>query len=302
MTRFAKDQMLDELRTILLFEADHHLLTRGLEGAVEYIGFRPGEDGEYCHRNPSDVNLSRFRITAVFERGYDFAFRPSVLNTLEEHEVQDLTVFMLGTPRSGGILSGGETHQFMTSEGRCQAVADAAMARWKLECDPPGAGAHTFTTRELALLADMTEGAIRNALSDKSESGLRALPGSRNPVEVEHAEAWRWLKGRRGFIPMPNRPRTDRFLLEQLQNIRSAEALGRLVRDRVLASFASVCDAADRLGWSATDLELWLNGDQEFEARRAQALADALDLDVPVFVGKALEVSLRRDLAGSRMK
>ena len=183
---------------------------QGPVAAERFIGFPPGDADEYCHRSPADVDLSQFQIASAFERGFDFAYRPSVMNTLGSHEIQDLTVFMLGTPRSGGVSSGGETHPYMTPDGLCQTVADAAHARWKLEWDSLGAGRHTFTTRELALLANMTEGAIRNALSDKSENGLRAVPNSKNPVLVEHAEAWRWLKGRRGFIPSPQRPRDDR--------------------------------------------------------------------------------------------
>ena len=147
MARFPKSEMLNELRTIFLFEADHILMGSGPEVAAQFIGFDP-EFNEYCHLSPERVDLSRFSIAGSFERGYDYAFRPSLLNTLGEGEVQDLVVFMLGTPRAGGISSGGETHAFMTPEGLCQRVADTVLARWKLEWDPVGAGSHSFTTRE----------------------------------------------------------------------------------------------------------------------------------------------------------
>jgi hypothetical protein len=294
MPRFTKDQMFNELRTIFLFEADHLLMGAGQEMAASFIGFDTGDESEYCHRPPADVDLSRFQISGSFDRGYDYAFQPSVMNTLGEGEVQDLTVFMLGTLRAGGIDSGGETHDFMTLEGLCQTVVDTVLARWKLEWD--SLKGHTFTTRELSLLADMTEGAVRNALADKSESGLRAVPGAKNPVTVEHAEALRWLKGRRGFIPSPSRPSEDRFLTEHLQNVQSTEALGLLIRRRLWDTFGSPEKAPAALGWSEADVEGWQKGAQVFREDQARKLAEALDLDVPLFVGKALEVTLRRDL------
>src|SRR5260221_171532 len=143
MVDFTKEQMLDELRTIFLFEADHILLGAGEEMAAHFIGFPVGEESEFCFQAPSKVDLSRFkRIPGSLDRGYDYAFRPSVLNSLGEHEVQDLSVFMKSVPRAGGVVSGGETHRFMTPDGYCQTGADAAHARWKLEWDSPGVGSH----------------------------------------------------------------------------------------------------------------------------------------------------------------
>jgi hypothetical protein len=174
-------------------------------------------------------------------------------------------------------------------------AADTVLARWKLEW--ARAGSEDFTTRELALLADITEGAVRNALADKSESGLRAIPGTKNPVTIEHAEALRWLKGRRGFIPSPGIPSEDRFLREHLQNVRSTKALGHLIDRRLWDMFGSPDAASTVLGWNPSDVEDWRKGAQTFDADLARQLAKALDLDVPLFVGKALEVTLRRDLS-----
>jgi len=295
MARFPKSKMLDELRTILLFEADHLLIGAGPHASSQFIGFEP-DGAEYCHLPPERVDLSRFSIAGSFDRGYDYAFRPSVMNTLGEHEVQDLVVFMLGTPRAGGVNSGGETHAFMTPDGLCQRVADAVQARWKLEWDLAGAGSYVFTTRELALLADMTEGAVRNALADKSENGLQAVSGSKNPVIVEHAEAARWLSGRRGFIPSPDRPSTDRFLTEHLQNIRSSEALGQLITQRLQATLGASEKWRDVLNLGKAEFDQWSAGSQIFNEQVAREIADSLGFDVPLFVGKALEVTLRRDL------
>jgi len=288
--------MLNELRTIFLFEADHILMGVGREAACSFIGFDAGDANEYCHLPPELVDLSEFQIAGSFERGFDYAFFPSLLNSIGEHEVQDLETFMLGTPRAGGIESGGETHMFMSPNGLCQRVAETVHARWKLEWHPESSGQFKFSVRELSLLADMTEGAVRNALADKSENGLRAIAGSKNPILIEHVEAHRWLLGRRGFIPTPDQPGADRFLAENLQNTRSAVELGQLLRHPLLAIFCSKEEAVETLGWNLELLDQWLSGSQKFEADQARTIAEALNLDVPSFVGKSMEVTLRRDL------
>jgi hypothetical protein len=142
----------------------------------------------------------------------------------------------------------------------------------------------------------MTEGAVRNAIADKSDSGLKAIPGTKNPIKIEHDEAWRWLSGRRGFIPSPKRPSEDRFLTEHLRDIRSSEALGKLVQTQLWSAFGSPQAAPDALGWTTDEIEQWCRGSFRFDENRARQLSESLDFDLPLFVGKALEVSLRRDI------
>jgi hypothetical protein len=287
MPSFTKLEMLKELATILLFEADHITLGAGAKVAAAFIGFETGEH-EYCFESPTKVDLSRFSISDSFKRGFDYAFEPSVLNTLGEHEVQDLVVFMDGTPRVGGVSSGGETHKFMTSEGLCRCVADAVFARWKLEWDPLGAGSYDFTPRELALLANMTEGAVRNAIADKSDAGIRTVPGSKNPVKISHDEAMRWLSARRAFIPMPKGVKDDKLLVESLKKADTAAALGKLI-----SRIASVSASADK--FEDLDFGSWCDGSFQYDKNQAIRLAQRLEIDAPLFVGKALEVSMRRD-------
>lgn len=294
MGRFNKEEMLDELRTIFLFEADHVLISSGETKAKSFIGFPVGDQGEYLHEPPKKVDLALFsEITGSFQRGYEFAFNPSRLNSFEEHEVQDLLVFMNGTPRVGGIGSGGETHRFMTPDGYCRMVADTAFARWKLEWKSDGS--EPFSTRELALLANMTEGAVRMAISDKSDNRLKSIPGSK-PVAVEFDEAKRWLSGRRGFIPWPDRPDDDQFLARAIRDAETPKAFGRLIHQ--VADFKAPDQLAQKTGLPAEEIKAWFDGTFVFDTERARNLAQSLELDVPLFVGKALEVSLRSTAGG----
>ena len=77
MTRFTKKQMLNELRTIFLFEADHILMGAGEEMAVRFIGFPPQEDREYCHSPHAEVDLGRFQITRSFDVIYGISRKPA---------------------------------------------------------------------------------------------------------------------------------------------------------------------------------------------------------------------------------
>lgn len=284
MPNFTKKEMLTELATIFLFEADHIQLGANSAMAHDFIGFKKQQDVYYLE-TPEKVNLKRFEISGSFERGFEYAFEPSFLNSLGEHEVLELTAFMEGTPRAG---SDGETHKFMTPDGLCQNVVDAVHARWKLEWDYGRAGGHEFTPRELALLANMTEGAVRNAVADKSDFGIRPIPGSKNPLKFSHDEAQRWLTARRGFIAGPRSIKDDKLLLESLKKTETASAFGKLVERIAKAS-------TTRLEFEGLDFKSWCDGTFEFDRQQAIDLAKALQIDVPLFVGKALEVSLRRN-------
>ena len=292
MTRFTKEAMLDELRVVFLFEADHLLLGAGHRMAETFIGLSLDDvnDDQYCFASPALVDLSRFCVSDVLDRAYDLAFQPSVLTHFEEHEIQDLNTFILGLPRAGGTSAGGETHAFMESDGLCRTVADLAMARWRLDYSDWGG---EFTTRQLALLANMSEGAVRNAIADKSENGLRTIPNSK-PVAVEAKEAKRWLTGRRGFVPAPERLSNDPVAKQRLGSLQSVQEFGEFIRQCVMALRVDTQETPE--------IGDWIKGTFTFEAAVAQNLAERFELDVPLFVGKALEVSLRRDAAQAEVQ
>lgn len=294
MPTFTKDEMFEELVVIHLYSGDFiKFMTREETFEVaERIGLIvPPKSKHIDFRNlqPSEVSLKYDGglIADLFKDAFDFAFNPSFITQVEAHEIKQVLQFMRAVPRAGISWGGDESaHRYMTPDGLCQMTADAAYARLKLSHDPPEDT--DFSIRELALLADMSEGAVRNALADKSENGLRAISGSK-PVKVELAEAQRWLAGRRGFIPMPTRLRDDRFVAEQLAAVRSCAEFGNFLKRLIEWPDLTVA------GWSEIDVKPWLEGTFQFDVERACALARAIDLDQARFAGKALEVSLRRN-------
>lgn len=287
MPKFTKQDVLDELRKILLVQGDHLIITAGPNVAEAFIGFPPGPyDWFYEGSDPALIDLSRFNIARLFDWCFDYAFTPSVLTRHDESYVQDLLVFMQGIPKCD---NGGDMLPFL-SNGLCHTVAEASHARFALE------EGLDLTTSQVALMANMTEGAVRNALAQKGDGGLHAIPGTKNPVMIEHAEALRWLHGRRGFVPTPENLSDDRFLIAQISNSRSARDLGKLLGRIQRAAFESPEKAQEALGWSEEKLQSWLDGTQEFSVEDAAHLAKAINIDVPLFVGKVQEVVLRRHL------
>lgn len=287
MQKFTKQDVMNELRKILLVQADHLAIAGSPELAETFIGLpQPEGSWNFSDHDPEIVDLSRFNIAHQFDQCFDYAFTPSVLTSHDDSYVQDLQVFMLGIPRTD---NGGEMLPFL-QEGFCHTVAEATLARFNLD------EGFDLTTSQVALMANMTEGAVRNALAQKGESGLRAIPGTKNPVMIEHAEALSWLQGRRGFAPTPQHFREDRFLTAQIANERTTHGLGKLISRLLWPIFGNHEKASEKLGWAKEKLEAWIGGTQAFSVEDATHLAKALKLDVPLFVGKAQEVSLRRDL------
>ena len=171
--------------------------------------------------------------------------------------------------------------------GLCRTVADAAIARWKLEVDRRG----DFPIRELALLADVTDEAALKSLarwSAQERCGLPFQSYSTLPV----GEALRWLSAQRGFrsswTPSDDEPQVR----GKLAGVRSAEDLRDFVRAH-RSSSAPVVAQPTGSDLSA-ELAAWERGGFDYDPTRAAAFAQSLGLDVPLFVGKVLEVSLRQ--------
>lgn len=293
MTKVDKPRIHAELREILLCEADHLTITASQGIAESFIGFPLGDASRFADADRSQIDLSRFAATELLETCFDYAFTPSILTGHDDSLVQDLQVFINGLPQSNAE---GFVYDFMTDKGVCRTVAAAALARFHLD------NGFDLSAREVALLANMTDGAIRNALADKGDNSLRAMPGTKNPIMIEHAEALRWLQGRRGFVPTPARLGDDRFLADAIRSTRSAKDLGTLIQRMAWAKFRSPADASKALGWTAEQFQAWIDGKQAFDETDTVSLAEAFGIDVPLFVGKTLEITLRRDRIASAEK
>jgi hypothetical protein len=98
-------------------------------------------------------------------------------------------------------------------------------------------------------------------------------------------------------MPWPKRAADDRFLTRAIRDAETPKVLARLIHQ--VGEFEPVDKIAGKLGWNAADVQPWIDGTFAFDIERAREIAKSLQLDVPMFVGKALEVALR-SAEGSR--
>lgn len=155
------------------------------DAAAAFIGFLP-DDAEmpYDDTQWSDIDLERFRPKKLFDAAYDYAFQVGDPTQYGPEEWTNLS-FLLDSYVSGYVMM---HSPIANPQSVIRQVGDMAHARWLLTNEPK----ETLSTRHLALLAQMEESAVRNALA---KMGRSARGG------IENAIARDWLKGRRGFVP-----------------------------------------------------------------------------------------------------
>ncbi|WP_299842684.1 hypothetical protein [uncultured Jannaschia sp.] len=272
-----------ELAATLIVQAKHIVLaTDSPEQGEAFLGCDPEDT------RAEAVDLSRFPIAAEIEALHAYAFTPTGDDLYDVNALHGMAHFLSSLPREDWD---GSVHGF-PSQGSPFAMSDvleAASARAALD-GQDGTWTDQLSTRQLALLADITEGAVRNALSQGGAAGLTAIPGAK-PVRVSLDEARRWLPGRRGFRPTPTGPSDDPVMTERLRGFDRMEQLTDLVGRHAARRLGS----AEALG---TDAAGWLDGSYTFDTTAACRVAKAIGADAPTFVGKALELALRRDSEG----
>ncbi|CAO3405499.1 hypothetical protein [Azospirillum palustre] len=279
---FPATELLDELRTILLFTADFLAMTRSAEAAAAFIGF---DSEQYHSESPSRVALHSFRVAPTMTIIYDYAFQVGEAHRFSEAHLQDALVFIDGVPRVGGQgAEGGMTHPYMGEDGLCRRAITTANARWKLE----KIFNFDLSVRELALLAGMTEGAVRNALA---AAGIKAK-GSR--TYVSNTFAREWLAGRRGFVPTTCWEYTPDAAHLDIRTARTVSDLSLALTRRAEQKGLSVTALATASTVVPERTAAWLTGTPDLDVATAVALATALDLDPALVAGRTVELLLRQ--------
>ena len=280
MSRPSLSDLRLELAATLIVQAKHIVLaTDSPEQGEAFLGCDPEET------RAGAVDLSRFPIAANLEALHAYAFEPTADDVYDVIALHGMVHFLSSLPREDWD---GSVHGF-PSQGGPSAMSDVietASARAAID-GQEGTWTDHLSIRQLALLADMTEGAVRNALSQGGAAGLTAIPGVK-PVCIALDEARRWLPGRRGFRPTPLNSYDDPVMNDRLRGFDRMEQLSDFVSRHATRRLGS----AEQLGADATS---WLDGSYTFDSAAARDIAEAIGADVPTFVGKALELALRRD-------
>lgn len=275
---FLKEDMMAELRRAFLVQANQIAHAGSLEFARVFIGFKTVNPlYPYCEDDPGRVDLTRFNATAYLDLAYDYAFQTGQHWRFGDVAAQDVREFVRGANLQA---SDGEQSPLADSDGLCRRAADAAFGRWNLE------SGRDLTVRELSLLAQMTEAAVRNSLS-KERIAI-------DQGKIDGNTALVWLKQRRDFIPT----RIDeghkerwaahaRFVLDHRD---FGEAFGLILKGYE----KSAEEIAGKAGVSDGFIEGLKAGRPTADLEALRRVGEALELDAPHFVGLAVQESLRR--------
>ena len=274
---FEKQAMMAELKTAMLVQANQIAHAGSLDYAVAFMGFETSNPSyPYVEDDADSVDLDRFAATSYLDLAYDYAFQVERFWRFGDDTAQDVEEFIRGANPRG---NDGCASPLASPDRFCRRAADTAFGRWKLETG------YDLTVRELALLAQMKEPAVRNSLS-KERIALE-----RGGVDANVALAW--LGERRDFIPTRKeegrkayRTAHSRFVLEREP---FAKAFSQLMRYFDLSPAALALKAQVEEAFVS---EL-LAGKPQPDLASLRRVGEALEIDAPHFVGIAVQTAMR---------
>lgn len=275
---FTKEQMFEELKRALFVHANQIAHAGRLEAAIAFLGFEPQTlCPPYDANDLQRLDLQRFHATKYVDRAYDHGFQVERYWDFDDATAQDAIEFLNGATPSD---ENGEASPLMRDDSLCRIAIETAFARWSLS------NGLRIPIRGLALLANMTEAAVRNSLSKER------IPVEQGRVGDEAALAW--LKPRRGFIATRTgadavRERRNAWVRTLLDTEGLTKALPEILRDKGLSPDALVQQAQV----SRQMVTSLLDGRPSLDLDALQRIAQALELDVPHFVGIAVQAALR---------
>lgn len=286
MSLVSKERVFVEMRAILAAEAAWICSIFGEDSFAKpelAAAARAAERGDLKSVGGA---LERTEIGYHLSEAYSYAFDPQPHHTKDVIEplVTSLLDFLRPAYAQGQI----NIRYLQEVPEHCDRLLEAVVARYTLD--------HTdadLMIPQIALLADMSEGSVRNASRAEGEARLETYNDGKRTY-VPHAEALRWLKGRRGYRPTPLE-KADPVGAGDIQAAQSTGELGALLTRLRTHQNRSESDLASELSWSLEKLRAWECGTFEFGVEDSKSLAKALGLDPVVFVPKAVELALRRD-------
>jgi hypothetical protein len=285
---FTKEQMMQELRLILRSEAERIAQIRDDKTAWIFLDLH-NNGAALDNVELGDIDLGKFHAGSVLDFLYEYAYRPQA-----HHLSYDVHFYVTdGLALMEGVVV--EGIQVLTISrgslsGHCRDTVDTAVARWKLDFEE----GDEFSVREIALLADMSEGSVRNAMRAEGDGRLQTVSVGKR-VYIGRTEALRWLQGRRGYIPTPE----PGFDAARLVSARTTSDIGSVLASARQHKGVSGDTLAAEIGWPVERITAWETGQWVFDLDQAVALAKALDLDPVLLAPRMLEVHLRAQRAGS---
>lgn len=291
---FTREEVEHEIRRAALAMASM-LATyapNGRELAAQYLGVElPGYDYQDLSSDEIDqIPIERHHLYGVIIDAYDYAYQTGSRG-LDHISVSERAV------EAAGILTGFPQTDAMGEPSPLdklnpqplRQILDTFMARCSLD------DGFDLTIRELALLANMGEPAVRTSLSSE---GIKSYPKKKgHPHQVKHSDAVSWLMGRRGFVPSvkfgdgTNLEATmDAIFTASNMDFQSA------LKKALEAIKISPAELARSANVSEQFIAQLVSSDEAapVEIDALERLALALKAPVPTFVGKAATDLLSR--------
>jgi hypothetical protein len=287
---FSKEEVMDELREVLMGNACQIALSMGRDELAEaYLGISL-EDQSFGsgHRLSLEelrkIDLDRFSIARQVGWAFDYAFQigePSARLMFDEDDWNDIGIFRNGAAR---ISYGGEPTPLDRENSHLSHTLDMTLARMALD------HSSWMNIRDLALLANMGEAAVRTSLSAE---GIRT---EGKPAQLSGEVAAEWLSRRRGFVPTLARPERGQAPSPTSSDLLSTKPFSEALTAMMVEASIDVTTLAEAAKVDASWLSALVAGQSAACVIDAlQRVAAALDADVPLFVGRAVEASLRSE-------
>jgi hypothetical protein len=285
-----KETVMKELREVLLGNACQIILS-GVDDtlAETYLGisladYSLGSMHGGMTEDIEAIDLNRFSIACQLGAAYDFAVQQGDIKArmaFTEDDWNDLSIFLEGAARCS---FGGESTPLFDENSTLRRTLDMALARMNLR------HGYYLTIRQLSLLADIGETAVRTALS---ADGIRT---EGKPAQISAEVADPWLRRRRGYVPTME--------AEEVASANNGISVEELFKSGPFES--ALVATMDLRGMTASELAQHANIDEAwFQSLMAtgpiacdldalRSLADGLDVAVPLFAGRAVEAILAR--------
>ena len=196
---FTEKEMMSDLRNIIL-------------GIVQRLGYIFGggsdivsPDGQkgpwvfsFCARDvddlmEEDIDISHLEIARLMSRFYHYAYHG--IAPRDEH-IMDFVANaedFIESVRAAEHVS--INNHYGSGNGVCVHIYELGFARWCLDHNG------SVNLKQLALLAGLDEGTVRNAASKSGDKKLRTSKTLEGRTYVDSEVAYAWLSSKRGFVP-----------------------------------------------------------------------------------------------------
>jgi hypothetical protein len=271
MRTFTREEMHQELREILSISALNIGVLKSESAAVAYLETSREMDlASSAPLSPNEIakiDLSKFAATEWLDNAYRMVFEPTSSDDLAwgpDYCYFDWILHAIpSTDRDGG------TPPCLRNDGKIRWLLEYATVLSRALDIACFHSTGSFTVKDMSLLANMSEGAIRNALSSKKDF-LSAGSAPEGGVRIERDVAFRWWAGRRSFRPRPTE--IDKHWFFEMCREMPHEGLMNL-RCRAHWNVGSVERMAAALNWRASDVENLLAGKVPKSKLRLQEFA-----------------------------